>query len=365
MNYKLVDPPNGVQPADLSAWAGRTLVNYDVHPAYAQLITVASPGLRLRALCRFILSYLVIKVKRAIRYEMIPLHIRKATGLRSPALWIRTACRHFVQPRRQRALKNDEPDLSLLDKHFRRHGCAVLTMPGDAIKTLNELAQPQFHELARRRGDRREGRDFDESRAYARRDQAGLLFDAIENVLRNSGVMAAASRYLGREVCLVDVNPQINDPSDDFWNRIFPDLDVECPPTAYFHRDASGGDIKAIIYMTDVQANNGPFAYVLGSHRMPLNEMDDHIAEANDSNGMAETGLINRRYFAALPKVLRQKGAFGNDIMTGSELGEILLQSTWTITADQGSIVMFDTKGIHRGGMVIAGERRVITCTIG
>lgn len=365
MNYKLVDPPNGVQPADLSAWTGHTLVNYETHPAYAPLIAAAGPGLKLRSLCRFIRSFLVVKAKRAIRYEMIPLHVRRVTGWSTLASLIRIAWRNFVQPGGGRELKEDEPGLSTLDKQFRRHGCAVLMMPGDAIEKLHELAQPHFHELAKRRGDRQSGREFDESRAYARRDQANLFFDAIESVLYKSGVMDTASRYLGRAACLVDVNPQINDPSDDFWRRIFPDLNVKYPATAYFHRDASGGDIKAIIYMTDVQADNGPFAYVLGSNRMPLSKMDDHIAETNDSNGMASTGLISRGCFAALPRVLQQKGAFGNDIMTGAKLENILLQSTWTITGGRGSIVMFDTKGVHRGGMVTAGERRVITCIIG
>jgi len=69
--------------------------------------------------------------------------------------------------------------------------------------------------------------------------------------------------------------------------------------------------------------------------------------------------------FAALPKVLQRKCAFGNDILANTEIAERLLAAEWTITAERGHIVLFDTKGFHRGGMVTRGERLVLTCVIG
>ena len=104
---------------------------------------------------------------------------------------------------------------------------------------------------------------------------------------------------------------------------------------------------------------------MLGSNRIRISRLDDLICEANDSNGLAGTDAKSRARFAALPRKLRQKGAFGNDLAPDSPLGREIGKGQWAVTADRGSIVLFDTKGIHRGGMVEDGERRVITCVIG
>ena len=77
------------------------------------------------------------------------------------------------------------------------------------------------------------------------------------------------------------------------------------------------------------------------------------------------TGPLNRRRFAALPSILRRKCAFGNDVLAGTEISQRLLSAEWTITAPRGSMVLFDTKGFHRGGMVNRGERLVLTCILG
>jgi hypothetical protein len=239
-------------------------------------------------------------------------------------------------------------------------------MPADQRARLEAVAAGQFEALAARRGRANGKRQFEESRGQASRLEQGPLFDAIETILRESGVMAAADAYLGRPARLIDVNPQINDVTDSFWRDIFPDTELgELPATAYCHRDASGGDLKAIIYLSDVGGRNGPFSYVLGSNRIRISRLDDLICEANDSNGLGATDPAARRRFAALPKKLRQKGAFGNDLTPASPLSEDIKAGLWSIEAPRGSIVLFDTKGIHRGGMVVEGERRVVTCVIG
>ncbi len=164
---------------------------------------------------------------------------------------------------------------------------------------------------------------------------------------------------------MVDINPQINDHSDDFWRHTFPDLNTELPSTAYYHRDASGGDVKVIIYLSDVTAENGPFSYILGSHLQRPRGINNLIAEVNDTSGFSGTTLSTRRAFVALPKWLRKKCSFGNDLLSNSITAQQLLAAQWQITGKEGHAVLFDPKGIHRGGMVISGERVVLTCIIG
>lgn len=365
-HYTLIHPPSHLPVADLGEWTSRSLVNYERHPAYASLISSAGLGLKFKALWRFLPSYFVIKLKRAIRYEMIPLHIRKFKGVGGAWQLTRIVLQHLFQAQNPRETALCKPVLAPLEQAFRQNGCAVLSMPESTFVKIERLSSPNFMQLEVRRSIQKDGtRNFEASRSYARRDEAVALFSAIEQVFSESGIMEIAEVYLGRSVRLIDVNPQINDSSDDFWRRIFPDLSISQPSAAYLHRDASGGDIKVIIYMSEVGSENGPFGYVLGTHQMPLRRADDHASEANDSNGMAGTGAENRRCFAALPAAWRQKGAFGNDVLDDTPVSNLLRNSLWQITGCKGSIVMFDTKGVHRGGMVVSGERRVLTCVIG
>lgn len=246
------------------------------------------------------------------------------------------------------------------------HGVAVVVIDEHARRRLQSVAEDHFRKLA----DRREApddqkREFEDSRSTVSRVSEPELFSHLEALLRASGVMDAASAYMGRNVQLADVNPQINDVSDSFWRDIFPDMpDAPLPPAAYYHRDASGGDLKAIVYMSDVGPQNGPFTYVLGSHRAQVRRLDDLICEAND-HGLSATDRATRAMFAALPKSLRKKGSFGNDLEPGSDAVRMIVERSWSIEGSAGSIVLFDTKGIHRGGMVKFGERRVITCVLG
>jgi hypothetical protein len=358
----LILPPASLPAGNAPLLARRAFIDYRHHPAYAALIDSATSATRLAAWRVFVRAWLLTKLKRAIQYELIPLHVRRAGG----TALLRAALANALRRRQGRVLSLDGADLSPLDLAFRRHGCAVVRMTDAEFDGLRTVSQAHFDALAAQRAQTLRGpREFEASRAYASRDQSARLFEVIEAVFTACGVLATASAYLGRPARLVDVNPQINDASDDFWRRIFPDGAATPPATAYLHRDASGGDLKAIIYLSDVGADNGPFGYVIGSHTIAPLPADDHICETNDANGLAATDPESRRLFAALPESWRQKGAVGNDLIDGTAPSRALLDSLWSIAAPRGSTVLFDTKGMHRGGMVTVGERRVITCVIG
>ena len=75
-----------------------------------------------------------------------------------------------------------------------------------------------------------------------------------------------------------------------------------------------------------------------------------------------------QRRAAALPHCPPRSGKRGRSattLMTPTPEADAIARSLWSVTGPAGSIVLFDTKGIHRGSMVEAGERRVLTCVIG
>lgn len=360
--YLTVEPERDVRPVGDIGWTP-ALVDYEGHAAYGELIQRAPLKTRLEALTIFATSMAKLLLKRTIKYEFIPFHVRTDPSLAGRLRFVGAALGNVVSgDARARKLSAARADAGRMAEH----GIHVITIPGSRFAELDAAARTEFERLAERRGRSNGKRGFEESRGQASRADQRELFDAIEKTLKDAGVFQIASAYLGRTATLVDVNPQINDTSDSFWRDIFPDAGLKSlPPTAYCHRDASGGDLKAIIYMTDVDDRTGPFSYVVGSNRMRISRVDDLICEANDSNGLAGTDVRARARFAALPRKLRQKGAFGNDLTADSALGREIGAGLWAVTAGRGSIVLFDTKGIHRGGMVEDGERRVITCVIG
>ena len=87
---------------------------------------------------------------------------------------------------------------------------------------------------------------------------------------------------------------------------------MEFPDAAYFHRDASGGDLKAIIYLSDVGNDNGPFTFSIGSHKMSISKIDDWICETNDSPSFHQPKKFKIKIFK-LTKNFKAKG-FGNDL---------------------------------------------------
>jgi hypothetical protein len=361
--YTVLSAPQSLSPVDArQAWADQT-IDYEAHPAYAEYVRSAGLGQKIAATASFVAKFALLMTKRLIRYEMIPYEFRSARSFGDRVAFVTTGFKNmFGRARSDRAPKGR----SVLSQQLLDNGVAGVQIPEHRMVELQAQAERHFKALEARRGSRPNRREFDESRATADPRDSAELFALVNTIFTEAGVFDAARDYVGRDVSLIDVNPQINDPSDTFWLDIFPDKEGQpLPKAAYYHRDASGGDLKAMFYFSDVGPNNGPFTYAIGSNHMPISKVDDLLREANDHNGLSGTTPDARRKFAALPAMFRRKGAFGNDLPDDTPLAKAIEQASWEVTAPKGSIVVFDTKGIHRGGMVEQGERRAITCVLG
>ncbi|SNS56325.1 Phytanoyl-CoA dioxygenase (PhyH) [Ekhidna lutea] len=99
-----------------------------------------------------------------------------------------------------------------------------------------------------------------------------------------------------------------------------------------WHRDALKKQIKAIIYLTDVDQDHGPFEYFVGSHKYDnkignfiMNELKHHT-----------------RY-------------------TVEEIAGIASENHKVLTGKAGTLILVDTSGIHRGAPIQKGERYALT----
>jgi ectoine hydroxylase-related dioxygenase (phytanoyl-CoA dioxygenase family) len=98
----------------------------------------------------------------------------------------------------------------------------------------------------------------------------------------------------------------------------------------FFHFDLDRPKwLKFFIYLTDVKPENGPHAFVAGSHR---------------------TG--------ALPERLLSKGY---SRLSDQEVGAVFAApDVLELTAPRGSIIAEDTRGLHKGKHVLSGDRLVL-----
>lgn len=85
-------------------------------------------------------------------------------------------------------------------------------------------------------------------------------------------------------------------------------------PSDYCHVDATYNLQKFIVYVSEVEPDNGPFTYVRETHRASRKFWDGLIRRANDHAGLSWTKPQSRRLFNELPKFLQRKTAFGIDL---------------------------------------------------
>ena len=104
-----------------------------------------------------------------------------------------------------------------------------------------------------------------------------------------------------------------------------------------WHRDdADAKQTKAILYLSDVEMENGPFQFIEGSHK-PWD--------------------IYRMAF-------KYNFSFGQNRFTDQELEKVIQDQPnrlKTFTGKAGTLILTDTRGLHRGMPIRKGERYALT----
>lgn len=104
-----------------------------------------------------------------------------------------------------------------------------------------------------------------------------------------------------------------------------------------WHRDSPfSHQFKFIIYLNDVDLDNGPFEYIMGSH------LKEAVFDYSNKLGI---GLAKYRFVDADIERLLDAGLYKKVSVTGRA----------------GTVVLADTKGLHRGKPMIKGERWATT----
>lgn len=140
----------------------------------------------------------------------------------------------------------------------------------------------------------------------------------------------------------------------------------------YCHVDERIDLPKAIIYLNDVGADNGPFSVFpnfLENLSLPLfSRWFGRLVGTAALNvpEIAEQSCYHRPFcserlrkaFMLLPNELRFQSHFGWDVQTGSEIEEELARSEIVFLGQAGTTIVFDGgELVHRGGLTTSGDR--------
>lgn len=116
------------------------------------------------------------------------------------------------------------------------------------------------------------------------------------------------------------------------FGRIKSDAHVKTGSGGGLHRDSFAGQLKALVYLTDVNSDSGPFQYVEQSNTARF------IARS-----LIKFGYRTRFEVASLEK----------DAVAGKEMIEF--------EGKAGTLIFADTRGLHKGRAVLKGQRCAAT----
>jgi hypothetical protein len=104
-----------------------------------------------------------------------------------------------------------------------------------------------------------------------------------------------------------------------------------------WHRDAFHFQYKAMVYLSDVGSDNGPFQLLDGSHRGTRVFLDTIVGGLQRAPYSRITDSQAEALVAAQPERLK------------------------TFTGSAGTMILFDSSTIHRGSPIVSGTRYALT----
>ena len=190
----------------------------------------------------------------------------------------------------------------------------------------------------------------------------GALRDAIEQAMRELGAFELTAAYFSARAAKFENAGVLISTPEDKESLLRHSGDA---PGAGLHVDSSGKClIKAVLYLADVGVDTGPFGLATGSHLWDPGCEERIFRRAFDRSELKGRAAGSRRAFVSLPKPMQVKAEFGADLLPDWEDTHALLQSEQLFLGGPGTGALFDPEAVHRGGLVLQGERRAILVTL-
>jgi len=257
------------------------------------------------------------------------------------------------------------------------NGFYVTDISDACLQNIQNVSEPLLRQLrANAKDGRLERSDLSVNSGRVVRKIVRLL----NHEFRHSGVLASLAPIANRRIKVIGVAYEISVAGSNWWK---PKIESgELSKTLYAHVDREVDAPKAIVYLSNVDARNGPTSCYPGAYtelnitglqdcigrsiltvgrsiKSPLTDLYQFSGPIMDSDGF-------RRHFMKLPSSMRFNSHFGWDVKSESQLENFLVDKEMKVLGPAGTTFVFDgARLLHRGGLIEEGERIVLQVMFG
>jgi len=370
------------------------LIDYDKHPAFAELVSESTREKSITTAVEEVENKTntyfnsrgyseQTQSKKALEESMAVLkdHIRQdeqITPLLKEAIieGVDSALKSLLAESKYHRTRREYSSLSqseskLLEK-LRKDGAFSIFLKPEIIQELNTLLADDINEL-------KYNRENVLVRRLKKVKSPSAAFSRIQSLLTDLGLLNVANAYHGHSMELTSASLEVSRPESTWWKSCYQDKQLPTSKSAYMHYDFEFNLQKFVIYLEEVDENNGPFSVVMGSNNIDLPKfvftfVKEFELVSRNKNVFEKSKVYyrnqffsegNRKLFLQIPKALRGASHFGDDLIDGSNIQKELLANEKNYTTKDGNLIMFDGHhGMHRGGLCSEKERLALFLTL-
>jgi hypothetical protein len=257
------------------------------------------------------------------------------------------------------------------------NGFYVTEISDACLQLIQKVSHPLLRQLrANAKDGRLERSDLSVNSGRLVRKIVRLL----NHEFRDSGVLDSLAPIANRRMKVVGVAYELSVAGSNWWK---PKMESgELSKTLYAHVDRAVDAPKAIVYLSNVDAQNGPTSCFPDAYsQLAITGLQDFIGRSIETIGRSPHSPLSnlyqfsgpvmdsegfRRHFMKLPNSMRFNSHFGWDVRPQSQLENFLVSKEMKVLGPTGTTLVFDgARLLHRGGLIEEGERIVLQVIFG
>ena len=201
------------------------------------------------------------------------------------------------------------------------------------------------------------------------------LWNAVKLASKEAGIIDVLSDFKKNQMTLLGAGLEYSCAEQSWHQDLYSDVGLADSPLRYLHVDEGDCLPKSMIYITSVNEENGATRAIPRSNLWERSDFLFRMHKALDSVvGNRYASYVRkshyrpiarhpelRRIFMCLPTVFQGTSHFGDDLLEGSDIANVLERMEKPYYSKGGDALVFDGPHLlHRGSLVKSGERMAI-----
>jgi len=182
------------------------------------------------------------------------------------------------------------------------------------------------------------------------------IVEELNVIFSQSGLLTSVHAGLGAAVSVSGFSLEISVPKAEWWTSRSPHGQSQPARTAYFHRDETCFVPKALLYLSDVNEDSGPFSICPSSFKQERSPMISAVSRVWQYPYHLASHELNTvqigEFKQGLPLELRGNSHYGFDVPDDTDTSEAILVDERKFLGNSGTCIVFDGYNLlHRGGL--------------